>query len=624
MTTAAAEALGHQDLEQIEAALDHARAVAAVYYDAERELLRVVSEALVARLGEPEWEGVRFAELRELRRQADRVVRRLERLSDKLVTTGVDAAWRRGVQRAMTDLTHLGNAKRIGQGQGVIELARQTVARVQSVHTGALRTTEDVFSQVVAQVAGRALTGAETREQATQRALDMFARRGITGFTDSKGRPWSMGSYTEMAVRTAMSRAAVDGHLATLKENGVDLVIVSRLPFTCPRCDFWEGKILTQSGRIGWRQELSYVSDEQVDVLVEGTVEQARTAGLLHPGCGHNLLTYLPGATKRPVVRKHPADYGDSQKMRRMERDLRAAKREASVALEKKDRDRAEQRVQTLNDQIREHAKESGLPIRRDRQRAKVLPRNLEKRPDEELATLLGRHADDEATVNRITQVLEQRDDDREQKRAEQVSAAVRELPEDFAQVTDEQVLELVERFSGAGDDVALERLLTELGRREQDPNWRWDLEETAEDRAFAELLDDGVDPLEAYAIVYGLDPNLVQRADARAQADLQRLPGETLDQVARRLFDEWLEMTFIGAERYTRGVMVNAEGRRRGIDGRSLLSGRQDIAHKYASDELKRWWANHPRMTFTQFRAQLLGRDSDKKAARRTRENRR
>ncbi|MFI7143732.1 phage minor capsid protein [Nonomuraea sp. NPDC050022] len=316
MSTAAAEALAQQDLEQIEAALDHARAVTAIYYDAERELLRVVSEALVARLGEPEWEGVRFAELRELRelrRQADRVVRRLERLSEKLVTAGVDGAWRRGVQRAMTDLTHLGNAKRIGQGQGVIELARQTVQSVQSVPMGALRTTQDVFSQVVAQVSARALTGAESREQTTRRALDMFARKGITGFTDSQGRSWSMGTYTEMAVRTAMARAAVDGHLATLKENGVDLVIVSRLPFTCPKCDFWEGKVLTQSGRIGWRQELSYVSDEMVDVLVEGTVEQARTAGLLHPGCGHNLGAYLPGATKRPPVRKHPADYGDSR-----------------------------------------------------------------------------------------------------------------------------------------------------------------------------------------------------------------------------------------------------------------------------------------------------------------------
>src|SRR5690606_37715522 len=229
-----------------------------------------------------------------------------------------------------------------------------------------------------------------------------------------------------------------DGHLATLNENGIDLVIVSRVPFTCPRCAFWEGKILTQSGRIGWRQEESAVSDDMVDVRVEGTVVQARTAGLLHPGCGHNLGAYLPGVTRRPPVCKHPADYADSQKMRRMERDLRAARRQASVSLEKEDRDRAERRVKALNERIREHSKESGLPIRRDRQRAKVLPRNLEKRSDEELAALLGRHADDQGAVNRITQVLEQRDVDREQQRAEKVGAAVRELPEDFSQVTDE------------------------------------------------------------------------------------------------------------------------------------------------------------------------------------------
>ncbi|MEU6778560.1 phage minor capsid protein [Nonomuraea angiospora] len=624
MSTAAAEALGQQDLEQIEAALDHARAVAAIYYDAERELLRIVSEALAARLGEPEWEGPRFAELRELRKQADRVVRRLERLSDKLVTTGVNAAWRRSVQRATTDLTHLGNAKRIGQGQGVIELARQTVRRVQSVHMGALRTTEDVFSQVVAQVAGRALTGAETREQATARALDMFARKGITGFADSSGRSWSIGAYAEMAVRSAMARAAVDGHLATLKENGVDLVMVSRLPFTCSRCSPWEGKILTQSGRIGWRQELSYVSDEMIDVLVEGSVEQARTAGLLHPGCGHNLLAYLPGATKRPPVRKHPADYADSQKMRRMERDVRAARRQASVALDKKDRDQAERRVKALKEGIRELSKESGLPIRRDRQRAKVLPSNLEKRSDEELAALLGQHGDDPGAVKRVTQVLEQRDTDREAQRDEQVNAAISELPEDFAQVTDEQVLELVERFSRAGDGVALERLLAELDRREQNQDWRWDLEETREDRAVTDLIDDGVDEFDAYAQVYGLDPDLMRRDESRAHAESQRLPGETLDQVVRRLFDEWLELQFIAAERYTRGVLVNAEGRRRGIDGRSVLSGRQDVANKWASDELKMWWEKHPRMTLVEFRAQMLGRASDKKAAKLIRESRR
>lgn len=617
-----------EPLEDIEAALDHARAVAAIYWDAERELLRVVSEALVARLGEPEYAGPRFAEIRELRREADAVVRRLERLADKLVTTGVTAAWRRGVQRAVADLSRLGVRKGIGQGQGVIELARQTVKRVSNVHLGALRATEDVFSQVVGEVTGRALTGAATRREATSRALEKFARKGITGFTDAAGRSWSIGSYAEMAVRAAMSRAAVDGHLATLRETGVDLVIVSRLPFTCERCAFWEGKILTQSGRIGWRQEESAISDDMVNVLVEGTVDQARTAGLLHPGCGHNLSAYLPGVTKRPPVQLHPASYRDSQKMRRLERDLRAAKRQATVALDPDDRRRAEARAAQLTGRIKEHAKESGIPIRRDRQKATTLPKTLEQMSDEDLAGLLGRHGDDAQAIARITQVLEQRDRKRDAEREHQVAAAVADLPDDFSKASDEQVLDLVRRFSDAGDGPALERLLDELDRREHvaatDPNWSWRDDETEEDRQVTELISSGVDEFDAYAQVYGLDPDMARRDDSRAHVASQRLPGETLDQVVRRLYDEWIEVQFISAERYTRGVLVNAEGRSAGIDGRSLLSGPAARAMRWASDELKSWWERHPRMTLTEFRAHALGRDSDKRAARRTREDRR
>ncbi|WP_113705374.1 phage minor capsid protein [Nonomuraea lactucae] len=617
-----------EPLEDIEAALDHARAVAAIYWDAERELLRVVSEALAARLGEPGWEGPRFAEVRELRKEADRVVRRLERLADKLVTAGVNAAWRRGVQRAVTDLSRLGVRKGIGQGQGVIELAKQTVQRVANVHLGALRATEDVFSQVVGEVTARALTGAETRREATSRALEKFARKGITGFTDAAGRSWSIGAYAEMAGRTAMARAAVDGHLATLQENGVDLVIVTRLPFTCERCAVWEGKILTQSGRIGWRQEESAISDDMVDVLVEGTVEQARTAGLLHPGCGHNLGAYLPGVTKRPPVQPHPASYRDSQKMRRLERDLRSAKRQATVALDADDRRKAEARASRLNKQIKEHAKESGVPVRRDRQKAATLPTSLEQMSDEDLAGLLGRHGGDAQAVARITQVLEQRAKERDAQREQRVAAAVADLPDDFSQVPDEQVLDLVQRFSDAGDDAALERLLDELDRREQvsrsDQTWTWYDDGTEEDRQVTELIAAGVDEFDAYAQVYGLDPEMMRREESRAHVESQRLPGETLDQVARRLYDEWIEVQFIAAERYTRGVLVNAEGRERGIDGRTLLSGPQARAMKYASDELKTWWDKHPRLTLTEFRAQALGRDSDKRAAKRTREDRR
>ncbi|MEV4088172.1 hypothetical protein AB0J43_48735, partial [Nonomuraea fuscirosea] len=160
-----------QEAAQIEAALEHARAVAALYWQAERELLHVVSEALAKREGEPEYAGPRFAELRALRREADQVVARLERLSERLVTTGVNAAWQRGVQRATSDLEHLGSQRGIPQGQGVIELARRGVRLVASTQPGMRSSPEFLFQQIVNEVAALALTGAISRRQAQARAL---------------------------------------------------------------------------------------------------------------------------------------------------------------------------------------------------------------------------------------------------------------------------------------------------------------------------------------------------------------------------------------------------------------------------------------------------------------------
>src|ERR1035437_1951419 len=87
--------------------------------------------------------------------------------------------------------------------------------------------------------------GTVTRREATQLALNKFADQGITGFVDTAGRNWSLSAYSEMATRTAVGHAAIDGHLETLMANGVDLVIVSDSPGECPLCAPWQGELLT-------------------------------------------------------------------------------------------------------------------------------------------------------------------------------------------------------------------------------------------------------------------------------------------------------------------------------------------------------------------------------------------
>ena len=96
---------------------------------------------------------------------------------------------------------------------------------------------------------------------------------------------------------------------------------------------------------------------------------------------------------------------------------------------------------------------------------------------------------------------------------------------------------------------------------------------------------------------------------------------GKNASEQSRDLYDEWVYTQYLHAEADTRGVLLNKAGVAAGIDPTSLFSGPSARARKYASEELLRWWGDHQRLTLTEFRAQHLGRASDKKAAQRTRE---
>ena len=51
------------------------------------------------------------------------------------------------------------------------------------------------------------------------------------------------------------------------------------------------------------------------------------------------------------------------------------------------------------------------------------------------------------------------------------------------------------------------------------------------------------------------------------------------------------------------RGNMVNAKGRGRGVNPRTLITGREETFRRYASDELLEYYAEHHRPTTASFR---------------------
>lgn len=206
----------------------------------------------------------------------------------------------------------------------------------------------------------RDLTGAERRAQSlsrlqtAQKVIDDLAARGITGFTDASGRSWEMASYAEMATRTASSRLHLQLQLAAMGPAGMDLVIVDNpgRVAPCPRCRPWEGKVLSLTGRTDGENTITDAGGQKRTEKIAGTLAEATTAGLLHPACRHSLIPWVSGAAFLPTVggqergyveHGQPVssalpigtlqDYKDEQKLRGMERSVRAARRGRLTAM---------------------------------------------------------------------------------------------------------------------------------------------------------------------------------------------------------------------------------------------------------------------------------------------------
>jgi N12 class adenine-specific DNA methylase len=178
----------------------------------------------------------------------------------------------------------------------------------------------------------------------------------------------------------------------------------------------------------------------------------------------------------------------------------------------------------------------------------------------------------------------------------------------DLSTLTDDQLSDLIARHGD--DEQVLEQLFAELERRDAGPDV------TPEEAAISALMAKGVDFMAAYSEVHGVELEELQRQERQSAVDVDRQAGETRDATVKRIYDEWVEVQTIAASNATGGNLLSKAGRAQHVDPETLFSGPPQIARKYASEELKRWWEENGRMTYTEFKADMLGRASDVAAA--------
>lgn len=330
-----------------------AGAVRRIYAESEARLFELIAARLARGIDSPGWAAAKSAEILLLRNELEREIVALARTSGVTIADMVLGAYSSAELAAIRDL---GSGAVRGSSAAVRALARETVGAVSSTHLTILRTSMDIYRSTVAEAAGAALTGASTRRAVAARVLDRFAMAGITGFVDTAGRSWEAASYAEMATRTAIMRASVAGYADTIIHNEEDLVIVSTSPRSCPRCDAWEGRVLSLTGNTPGYP----------------TLDEAIGAGLHHANCRHREHLYTPGVTRppprRPPETERRALYEEEQRQRIIERHIREWKRREAVALEPVARREASTKVRQWQAAQREHLAGSDLPRRYDRE----------------------------------------------------------------------------------------------------------------------------------------------------------------------------------------------------------------------------------------------------------------
>lgn len=332
-------------------ALKLAQATADLYGQAVERLLAMVARRLAQGIEQPGWAETKLAQLTVLRNDAQRVVAALEADAPGVVAEAVRRAWEAGQKAATAEVS--GGIAVATNTAAVDRLVAEAVQQVTSTHPQILRSTIDVYRQVIQQASGQTVAGAATRRQAAQQALNRFANEGIVGFTDSKGRRWGLDSYTEMACRTTVGRAQVAGTLERFQADGRDLVIVSDAPQECSVCRRWEGRVLSISG-----------TDPKHPSLAT-----AQRAGLLHANCRHRLGAYIPGVTKRLTDTADPAGDQARREQRRLERGVRQWKQRAAASLDDDTRRQCERRARDWQARLREHVQANDLKRQPQRER---------------------------------------------------------------------------------------------------------------------------------------------------------------------------------------------------------------------------------------------------------------
>lgn len=311
-------------------------------------------------LNDQEWAFKKLGELGTLNKESIKIIAKRTGQTPEMIEAALESAALKATEELEDDLKEAAKKKIIdGATDKVLTseriknalqaYAQQSKDKLNLVNTTMLQSTADYYRQIVANTlsfaqaeaqkiintaAGEVITGAMSRRQALQRAIEKFAAQDITGFYDKAGRKWSAEAYVNMDIRTTVHNTAIESVKLRQQDYNLQIFRVSRHSGARPGCYPYQGRYFAWNNTSG-----TFVDGEgnQHRYYPINSTTYGKPDGLFGINCGHNPVTVIPGVSiPRDRDKQNKAEndesYINSQKQRAFERKVRAKNRAAAMA----------------------------------------------------------------------------------------------------------------------------------------------------------------------------------------------------------------------------------------------------------------------------------------------------
>lgn len=220
--------------------------------------------------------------------------------------------------------------KMVSQAKDKLNLTNTTMLhKAQDAFKGLARNIAKNAIEIMNNNTAAVVTGAESRQQALQRAIKQFANEGITGFVDKRGRNWTPEAYVNMCMRTTVASTAHEIQTARCEDYGIDLIEIDSHSGARPKCAKDQGKIYDLKNGSGHIEDLY---GKEIEYYPWNSSSYGEPDGILGINCRHHKYPFVPNVSVQTYFPTKDMDannklYKETQVQRAMERDIRKQKR---------------------------------------------------------------------------------------------------------------------------------------------------------------------------------------------------------------------------------------------------------------------------------------------------------